>query len=116
MHTLYTAINESIKEQHAITAVENCFHTWDGNIDQEVIEQGMISRLRACGIANPGVKLSRDGVFNTRIMLVNLDDGKTIWDVEVVGSQIIDGYSNNYFRASEMIILGKYMESFYHTH
>lgn len=59
MQTITSRFRESVKEQARVIALENCFTTWDGNVDLDVIIQGLHDRFKAIGRPLEGIRFRR---------------------------------------------------------
>lgn len=74
---LARAVVNTMAEQDRVIALENCFHTWDGNVDLEVIEQGIMERYAAMGRNEPlGIRFERDGLNMVKGYLANMETGE----------------------------------------
>lgn len=62
-----TYILDSVKEQQRVIALENCFQTWDGNVDIDVILQGLHDRFAAINKPLSGICIERSGLNNISI-------------------------------------------------
>lgn len=81
MHSLMSCIKRSVHEQHRFTALEDCFSTWDGNIDLDVITQGLHDRYTAIGQPLEGIRFRRTSLKVVEADLLKDGEVKTVkWD------------------------------------
>lgn len=69
MVNLVSVLRAQVIEQNRVTALQDCFATWDGGLDAEVILQGVHDRLAAMGKPSEGLRFER--VSLTEIELVD---------------------------------------------
>lgn len=65
MNSLVSVLNRAVVEQDRVVALKNCFATWDGQIDREVILQGIMERLTRMGkgdLVKGGLRLTRSNL------------------------------------------------------
>lgn len=114
MKALTTRITDSVKEQHRLTALSDCLATWDGEVTQEVVEQGIHDRLRAMGRPIEGIAFKR---VNLNCVEAHTPDGKlfTVHYWTGTGSTDMLYLGDNPFSASEQRRLATWLvENFYH--
>lgn len=66
MNSLVSVLNRTVVEQDREVALKNCFATWDGQIDRDVILQGIMERLTRMGkgdLVKDGIRLTRSNLF-----------------------------------------------------
>lgn len=101
MTTLTSALVESIRQQDKVFYHENCFATWDGEVTQEVIEQGILDRLKTMERFEDlelGVRISRVGVTQYNIAIADMNSESIVLKFSIfTGIRSIvgmDGYFN----------------------
>ncbi|UYE93538.1 hypothetical protein [Shewanella phage FishSpeaker] len=111
--------NNALTQQKQIALV-NCFYTWDGQCDEDVITQGILDRYAAMEAPLIGVKLVRKNLYNVVVLGIfesHEDCPKILFDFSVKPYICADHISDNLFFHTEEINFLKtwLMENFYHT-
>jgi hypothetical protein len=76
MTTITAKIMDSVQNESRIVALTDCLHTWDGNISEDVIVQGIMARYAALGTPLQGLRLSRPSLTNVKVIGLS-QEGKT---------------------------------------
>ena len=118
--TITSMITNNALSQHKQVALVNCFYTWDGQCDEDVITQGILDRYAAMGAPLIGVKLVRKNLYNVVVLGIfesHEDCPKILFDFSVKPYTCADHISDNLFFHTEEINFLKtwLMENFYHT-
>lgn len=128
MQNLIKAINSSVREEKSIVALQNCFHTWDGNMNADVLIGGIADRLTAMGQEAPAMRLRRVNLTEVVleaptgvILRVRAYRALKRWELASITGGVVgelkDGcYSVDYppkyqelFSESELLVAGKWM-------
>lgn len=126
--TIVNSIIASKKQQDTVWALENCFKTWDGDMDIDVIVSGIADRLTAMGLEPREVGFKR---VNLKTVEVYIDGNRTmivskdnLVDVPGEGTYVEGEYRycfhtaiyNNYFNDTEKETMAKWLlNNFYHV-
>lgn len=65
-------ILDSVVEQDRVVALENCFHTWDGKIDADVMVGGIADRIKAMGDTVESITVNRKDLNKVEIVINNV--------------------------------------------
>lgn len=107
-------ILQSVEEQARRTALIDCFETWDGGTDLDVIIQGLHDRLTAIGSPVDKLYVERTGlntlsIHSEDMTLCNIHSFKTLDDYHVMW------YIPNPLSSAEERHMAKWLsENFYH--
>lgn len=81
MKSIVNTIRETIDATDDIMAHTNCFHSWDGEVNVNVIEQGLMERLsmfEKFADKKLGVAITRKTLNETVIEIADMEEGKVI--------------------------------------
>lgn len=108
------AIKAEIKDTDLIVALCDCFYTWDGDVNLDVITQGILARYRAMGINLHYISYRRKGL--QRVEVYTQSD----YGVEKLIMTAKKGVSpfmvdSEYFHEEERKVLNEFLiNNFYH--
>lgn len=107
-------VMNAVSEQARRTALVDCFETWDGSTDLEVIIQGLHDRLTALGQPVDGLYVERTGLTTISIH----SEEQTLCDIHAfgtVGEYHVVWYIINPLSVSEETHMAKWLSNnFYH--
>lgn len=107
--SLTATVLASITEQNRITALENCFHSWDGEIDDDVILQGIHDRYIAMGKPLEGIQVRRHSLHKVCVSDTKGRDLLTVLDYPDVQTHSVHALHKDLFHTEELKVLGKYL-------
>ena len=107
--SLTATVLASITEQNRVIALENCFHSWDGEIDDEVILQGIHDRYIAMGKPLEGIQVRRHSLYKVTISDTSGRDLFTVLDYPAIQSHNVIAIHQKFFHQKELKVLGRYL-------
>lgn len=107
--SLVTTILSSVYEQNRVIALENCFSSWDGEIDNDVIIQGIHDRYIAMGKPLEGLCIRRHSLYKVTVSDTKGRDLFTVLDYPDIQSHDVIAIHQKFFHAKELKVLGRYL-------
>lgn len=111
---LYKKIKDGVENQDKIIALENCFYTWDGQCDKDVIVQGIFDRYKA--LNKPLVSISVERRTLNNVVICAIIEGEDT-PVELLNFRRtgISQRDLDFFHQEELKFMEKWLfENFYH--
>jgi hypothetical protein len=71
MSQLTTALYKNLDDQIRHTALSDCFHSWDNEVDMDVMFGGIADRLKAMGQTITMVSFERSSLNEVNVLLDN---------------------------------------------
>lgn len=94
MVNLVSVLRSQAIEQDRTIALKDAFHTWDGALSEDVILQGIHSRLQAVAKDSGGLQLHRDLLSRVKVRDV---DGTTPLLFSVYSTKHLDGAAGTHW-------------------
>lgn len=107
-------VSDSMTDQDKIIALENCFYTWDGQCDKDVITQGIFDRYKALNKPLVGISVERRTLNN--VVICAIIEGEDT-PVELLNFRRtgISLHDLDFFHQEELKFMEKWLfENFYH--
>lgn len=108
------AIKAEIKDTDLIVALCDCFYTWDGDVNLDVITQGIIDRYKVMGMQLRGIAYERKGLD---VVEVHARYNNNIEGIIIRAKKNKSPFMVNpeFFREEECEVLNEFLiNNFYH--
>lgn len=115
--TITNSIKNSIEAQDNEVAMVNCFASWDGQLNLEVIKQGIMERLQQFEEFEDiklGIRFVREDRLWTRMEVIDYDKENILFTAKISLSQTGDIFSakmEKYFSYEERKVIVDYLAS-----
>lgn len=112
--TVKQIVNQNVQDQDKHIALVNCFYTWDGQCDKDVITQGIFDRYKALNKPLVGISVERRTLNN--VVICAIIEGEDT-PVELLNFRRtgISLHDLDFFHQEELKFMEKWLfENFYH--